>query len=130
MEVTGHKHIVAQTNTRYFEKIAVINDVCSLLDDGKWHVIDEIGKEVGLSPIFVKFVLDFLRKYQFVEMSVKSEGKARMKKGTPRLEPAVRILKALLGAGRATATPRQAQESKKCIAKITTRTDRSTLVQS
>jgi len=76
--------------------MSVIDDVCSFLDDGNWHTFDEIAKEVGLSPISVGFVLSFLRKYEFVEMSMKSEGKARMKKGTPTLKLAVYILKALL----------------------------------
>jgi len=108
MEIISRAHVLPQIYTQYLEKIAVIDDVCTLLDDGKWHAIGEIGKEVGLSPISVGFVLSFLRKYQFVEMSMKSEGKARMKKGTPGLKPALYILKALVDAERATATRRHA----------------------
>jgi len=76
--------------------MSVIDDVCSLLDDGNWHTVDDIAKEVGLSPISVGFVLSFLRKYEFIEMSMKNEGKARMKKGAPKLRLAVCILKTLL----------------------------------
>jgi len=76
--------------------MSVIDDVCTLLDDGNWHTVDEIAREVGLSPISVGFVLSFLRKYEFVETSMKSEDKARMKKDRPTLRQAVYILKALL----------------------------------
>ena len=76
--------------------MSAIDDVCSLLDDGNWHTIDEIAREVGLSPLSVGFVLSFLRKYEFVEMSKRSEGKARIKKDAPTLRQAVYILKALL----------------------------------
>jgi len=84
--------------------MSVIDDVCSLLDDGGWHSIDEIAKEVGLTPISVGFVLSFLRKYEFVEMSAKGVGKARMKKGTLKLKQVAYILKALLE------RPRQSSE--------------------
>jgi len=76
--------------------MSVIDDVCSLLYDGNWHTVDEIAKEAGVSPISVGFVLSFLRKYEFVEMSTISEGKARIKKDKPTLRQAVYILKALL----------------------------------
>jgi len=76
--------------------MSVIDDVCSLLYDGNWHTVDEIAKEAGVSPISVGFVLSFLRKYEFVEMSTISKGKARIKKGKPTLRQAVYILKALL----------------------------------
>ena len=76
--------------------MSVIDDVCSLLYDGNWHTVDEIAKEVGVSPISIGFVLSFLRKYEFVEMSTISEGKARIKKDKPTLRQAAYILKALL----------------------------------
>jgi hypothetical protein len=76
--------------------MSVIDDVCSLLYDGNWHTVDEIAKEVGVSPISVGFVLSFLRKYEFVEMTTMSEGKARIKRDKPTLRQAVYILKALL----------------------------------
>jgi len=84
--------------------MSVIDAVCSLLDDGGWHSVDEIAKEVGLTPISVGFVLSFLRKYEFVEMSEKGAGKARMKKGAPTLRQVAYILKALLE------RPRQSSE--------------------
>jgi len=96
MGVTSRTHLLAQTSIEHPEKIAVIDDVCSLLDDGKWHTLDEMAKEVGLSPISVGFVLSFLRKYEFIEMSMKDEGKVRITKGMPRLKVAMYILKALL----------------------------------
>jgi hypothetical protein len=123
MKTIGRTHI-ALTNIEYSEKIAVIDEVCSLLDDGKWHTINEVGKEVGLSSTFLGSVLSFLRKYQLVKISMKSEGKVRMKKGTPRLKPAVYILKALLDAERAKATRREAHESRKCMVAVTACTGR------
>ena len=74
----------------------MIDDVCSLLDDGGWHGVDEIAREAGLTPISVGFVLSFLRKYEFVEMSAKCQGKARMKKSALTLKQVAYILKALL----------------------------------
>ena len=109
-------HTLTETNIEHSEQIAVIDDVCRLLDDGKWRTFDEIAREVGLSPISLESVLSFLRKYQFIEMSMKSEGKARIKKGTPKLKPAVYILKGLLDAEHASVTRRRADESKKCMA--------------
>jgi len=84
--------------------MSVIDDVCSLLDDGDWHTLGEIAREAGLNPISVGFVLSFLRKYEFVEINTRSKGKARMKKDTPTLRQAVYILKALLR------TPRKSPE--------------------
>jgi len=50
-----------------------INDILELLENGKWHDLEEIRKKIQLQDLDIKGVTKFLAKYKFIK--VDKEGK-------------------------------------------------------
>ena len=54
-----------------------VDDILKLLEDGRWHDLDEIGKKIQLRDPRVKSVTKFLAQYSFIELD-KGEQKAKL----------------------------------------------------
>lgn len=48
--------------------MTTICEVLEILNDGKWHKLDEIQKEKGLSKGQVRRIIEFLKQYEFVKL--------------------------------------------------------------
>ena len=55
-------------------------DVLKLLENGKWHDLEEIGKKIELQDIEVEGLVKFLARYNFVKLD--KDGK-KAKLGPP-----------------------------------------------
>jgi len=45
-----------------------VDDILKLLEDGRWHDLNEIGKKIQLRDLGVKSVTQFLARYNFIEL--------------------------------------------------------------
>jgi hypothetical protein len=46
-----------------------IAEILGILNDGRWHLLDEVKKKMKLTDDQVKQIADFLREYDFVEIN-------------------------------------------------------------
>ncbi|MEM3580529.1 MAG: hypothetical protein QXH40_02705 [Candidatus Bathyarchaeia archaeon] len=54
-----------------------IAEILELLEDGKWHLLDDIQRKTNLSRQDLKKAIEFLAKYNFVVVD-ESGGKVRL----------------------------------------------------
>ena len=45
-----------------------LNDILKLLEDGRWHDLNEIRKKIELDDLKVKSLTKFLAQYDFIEL--------------------------------------------------------------
>jgi len=45
-----------------------VDDILKLLEDGRWHDLNEIEKKIQLHDLRVKSVTKFLAQYNFIEL--------------------------------------------------------------
>lgn len=50
-------------------RIGLISSVWVAVNDGRWHTVDEIGRQLRSPPKEVELILDFLTKYGFAKQS-------------------------------------------------------------
>jgi hypothetical protein len=51
------------------KSMTTIDNILSLLKDGKWHNREEITEKIGLSETKTELALNFLREYNFIRFS-------------------------------------------------------------
>jgi len=60
-----------------------VQRVWSLASDGRWYSLEELAKQLVLSVVQVRMVLDFLVKYGFAEWKDELETEFRIKADAP-----------------------------------------------
>jgi len=48
--------------------LPTVNDILKLLEDGRWHDLNELGKKVELHDLKVKSLAKFLAQYNFIKL--------------------------------------------------------------
>lgn len=61
--------------------MTIVDNVLWFVNDGKWHNIEEIKEEMGISKTKTEIVLEFLSEYNFIQLN-KEHTKAKIKKST------------------------------------------------
>jgi len=50
-----------------------IDQLIAVLKDGEWHPIDEVIEKCGLSTSEAQSVIEFLKRYEFIEIDIDSQ---------------------------------------------------------
>ena len=69
----------------------VIDEILAALEDGQWHSIEDVQRQVKLDPENVGLIWKFLEEYGFVEVDMK-EKKGKL---TPQVQSFLKELKAI-----------------------------------
>lgn len=73
-----------------------VDDILRLLEDGRWHDLNEIGKKIELHDLKVKSLTKFLAQYSFIKLDKDGE-KAKL---DPSIEDFLKRIRRIEGEAR------------------------------